>query len=148
MCAFVAARAGCSAAYCRILRSISLLLASCYQEKGGTPTDGTKAPGLKFGQSRVMALLLTLTLFQHLIDGFRNWDLRQQIGVDAVELPRDTGATRHTEGLPRMLLNAMVCTRVREIQETLSSGVISQLAKCLIRNDICCAWAHRAARAA
>src|SRR5215469_5640621 len=41
--------------------------------------DGQKAPGLKFGQPRVMALLLALTLFHHLIDGFRNRDLRQQV---------------------------------------------------------------------
>ena len=41
--------------------------------------DGEKAPALKFGQPRVMALLLALTLFQHLIDGFRNRDLRQQV---------------------------------------------------------------------
>lgn len=38
--------------------------------------DGEKAPALKFGQPRVMALLLALTLFQHLIDGFQNRDLR------------------------------------------------------------------------
>jgi hypothetical protein len=42
-------------------------------------SDGKKAPGLKFGQPRVMALLLALTLFQHLIDGFRNHDLREQV---------------------------------------------------------------------
>ena len=41
--------------------------------------DGKKAPGLKFGQPRVMALLLALTLFQHLIDGFRNPDLRELV---------------------------------------------------------------------
>jgi hypothetical protein len=41
--------------------------------------DGKKAPGLKFGQPRVMALLLALTLFHHLIDGFRNHDLRQEV---------------------------------------------------------------------
>jgi len=45
-----------------------------------TVTDnGQKAPGLKFGQPRVMALLLALTMFQHRIDGFRNRDLRQQV---------------------------------------------------------------------
>lgn len=38
--------------------------------------DGEKAPALKFGQPRVMALFLALTLFQHLIDGFHNRDLR------------------------------------------------------------------------
>lgn len=32
--------------------------------------DGEKAPALKFGQPRVMALPLALTLFHHLIDGF------------------------------------------------------------------------------
>ena len=38
--------------------------------------DGEKAPSLKFGQPRVMALLLALTWFQHLVDGFHNRDLR------------------------------------------------------------------------
>lgn len=38
--------------------------------------DGEKAPALKFGQPRVMALLVALTLFHHLIDGFHNRDLR------------------------------------------------------------------------
>src|ERR1700730_5240592 len=38
--------------------------------------DGKKAPGLKFGQPRVMALLLALTMFHHLIDSFHNRDLR------------------------------------------------------------------------
>jgi len=42
--------------------------------------DGEKAPSLKFGQPRVMALFLALTLFQHLIDGFRNRDLRSLVG--------------------------------------------------------------------
>jgi len=41
--------------------------------------DGKKAPGLKFGQPRVMALLLALTMFQHLIDGFRNRELQRQV---------------------------------------------------------------------
>ena len=38
--------------------------------------DGEKAPALKFGQPRVMALFVALTLFHHLIDGFHNRDLR------------------------------------------------------------------------
>src|ERR1700683_1283182 len=41
--------------------------------------DGKKGPGLKVGQPRVMALLLALTMFHHLIDGFRNRDLRRQV---------------------------------------------------------------------
>jgi hypothetical protein len=40
-----------------------------------------------------MALLLALTLFQHLIDGFRNHDLRQHVadllGVTLVRIPGD-----------------------------------------------------------
>jgi hypothetical protein len=38
--------------------------------------DGEIAPSLQFGHPRVMALLLALTLFQHLVDGFHNRDLR------------------------------------------------------------------------
>jgi hypothetical protein len=38
--------------------------------------DGQRAPGLKFGDPRVMALFLALTLFTNLVNGFRNRDLR------------------------------------------------------------------------
>lgn len=41
--------------------------------------EGEKAPGLRFGQPRVMALFVALTMFQHLIDGFQNRDLREQV---------------------------------------------------------------------
>lgn len=41
--------------------------------------DGQKAPGLRFGDPRVMALMLTLSLFTHLINGFRNEDLRRHV---------------------------------------------------------------------
>jgi hypothetical protein len=41
--------------------------------------DGEKAPALQFGQPRVVALFCALTLFQHLIDGFHNRDLRTRI---------------------------------------------------------------------
>jgi hypothetical protein len=41
--------------------------------------DGQKAPGLRFGDPRVMALMLTLSLFTHLINGFRNPDLRRAV---------------------------------------------------------------------
>jgi hypothetical protein len=43
--------------------------------------NGEKAPALKFGQRGVMALFLARTLFQHLIDGFHNRDLRQLVQV-------------------------------------------------------------------
>lgn len=41
--------------------------------------DGHPAPGLRFGDPRVMALMLTLTLFTHLINGFRNQDFRRSV---------------------------------------------------------------------
>lgn len=41
--------------------------------------DGQKAPGLRFGDPRVMALMLALSLFTHLINGFRNQDLRRHV---------------------------------------------------------------------
>lgn len=41
--------------------------------------EGQKAPSLRFGQPRVMALLVALSRFQHLIDGFQNRDLRAQV---------------------------------------------------------------------
>src|SRR3954465_4689523 len=48
--------------------------------RGGAPPasdEGEEAPALKFGQPRVIALFLALTLFHHLIDGFHNRDLRE-----------------------------------------------------------------------
>jgi hypothetical protein len=41
--------------------------------------DGQKAPGLPFGHPRVMALFVALTMFQHLINGFHNRDLRRHV---------------------------------------------------------------------
>ena len=43
--------------------------------------DGEKAPGLKFGQPRVMALFLALCLFLTLPAGFRNAQLRQHVAA-------------------------------------------------------------------
>lgn len=41
--------------------------------------DGQRAPGLRFGDPRVMALFLALSLFTHVIDGFSNRDLRKAV---------------------------------------------------------------------
>lgn len=70
--------------------------------------DGEKAPSLKFGHPRVMALLLGLTLFQHLIDGFHNRDLRSQV-VDLLGLT--TGqytAGQMTYDLRRLRLKGLI----------------------------------------
>jgi len=70
--------------------------------------DGEKAPALKFGQPRVMALFLALTLFQHLIDGFHNRDLRALVidllGVTAEEYT----STQMTYDLRRLRLKGLI----------------------------------------
>jgi hypothetical protein len=70
--------------------------------------DGEKAPALKFGQPRVMALFLALTLFQHLIDGFHNRDLRQLVvdllGVTASEYT----TSQMTYDLRRLRLKGLI----------------------------------------
>ena len=41
--------------------------------------DGQKAPGFRFGDPRLRALFLALTLCPHLVDGFHNRDLRRHV---------------------------------------------------------------------
>lgn len=70
--------------------------------------DGEKAPALKFGQPRVMALFLALTLFHHLIDGFHNRDLRvlvaDLLGVTSAEYT----ASQMTYDLRRLRLKGLI----------------------------------------
>ena len=51
--------------------------------------DGQRAPGLKFGDPRVMSLMAALSLFVHVANGFRNEDLRrlmrELMGLDETE---------------------------------------------------------------
>ncbi len=69
---------------------------------------GEKVPALKFGQPRVMALFLALTLFQHLIDGFHNRDLRALVidllGVTAEQYT----ANQMTYDLRRLRLKGLI----------------------------------------
>ena len=70
--------------------------------------DGKKAPALKFGQPRVMALFLALTLFQHLIDGFHNRDLRQLVAdLLGVTAPEYT-TSQMTYDLRRLRLKGLI----------------------------------------
>src|SRR5580704_4380360 len=70
--------------------------------------DGQKSPGLKFGQPRVMALFLALTLFQHLIDGFRNSDLRSHV-ADLLGVPlADYTSSQMTYDLRRLCLKGLI----------------------------------------
>ena len=69
---------------------------------------GEKAPSLKFGQLRVMALLLALTLFQHLIDGFHNRDLRNLVADLLGVTSKQYTATQITYDLRRLRLKGLI----------------------------------------
>jgi hypothetical protein len=70
--------------------------------------DGKKAPGLKFGQPRVMALLLALPMFHHWVDGFRNRDLRQPVADLLGATWSEYSPGQMTYDLPRLRLKGMV----------------------------------------
>jgi hypothetical protein len=73
--------------------------------------DGEKTPSLKFGQPCVMALLLALTLSQHLIDGFRNRDLRR-VAADFLNLTIEQyTASQMTYDLRRLRLKGLIFGR-------------------------------------
>jgi hypothetical protein len=78
-------------------------------ERVVTPTishDGQPAPGLKLGDPRVMALLVALTLFFHLLNGFRNADLRKHV---AKLLDRDYKPPMMTYDLRRLSRKGIIC---------------------------------------
>ena len=67
-----------------------------------------KAPALKFGQPRVMALFLALTLFQHLIDGFHNRDLRQLVADLLGVAANEYTTSQMTYDLRRLRLKGLI----------------------------------------
>ena len=68
--------------------------------------DGQPAPGLKLGDTRVMALFLALTLFFHLLNGFRNAELRKHV-ADLLDM--DYKPTMMTYDLRRLLRKGIIC---------------------------------------
>jgi hypothetical protein len=70
--------------------------------------DGEKAPLLKLGQPRVMALLLALTLFQHRIDGFHNRDLRGLVADLLGVTTEQYAASQMTYDLRRLRLKGPI----------------------------------------
>jgi hypothetical protein len=70
--------------------------------------DGEKAPALKFGQPRVMALFLALTLFQHLIDGFHNRDLRRLVADLLGVTANEYSGSQMTYDLRRLRLKGLI----------------------------------------
>jgi len=65
--------------------------------------DGKKAPRLKFSTPRVVALFLALTMFQHLINDFRNHDLRRRVAALRSVDPDGYRASQMTYDLRRLL---------------------------------------------
>ena len=72
--------------------------------------DGQKAPGLRFGDPRVMALMLTLNLFIHLINGFRNRDLREAV-ADLLGREHPYTATQATYDIRRLCRKGLLYRR-------------------------------------
>jgi hypothetical protein len=70
--------------------------------------DGRKSPALKFGQPRVMVLLLALTLFHHRIDGFRNSDLRMQVADLLGRSTAEYTSNQMTYDLRRLRLKGLI----------------------------------------
>src|SRR5215467_6567029 len=70
--------------------------------------DGEKAPALKFGQPRVMALFVALALFQHLIDGFHNRDLREHVVALLGVTSQQYTASQMTYDLRRLRLKGLI----------------------------------------
>ncbi len=71
--------------------------------------DGQRAPGLKFGDPRVMALMLVLCQFASVIEGLRNRDLRGQVAA-LLGLPREQySAGQASYDLRRMLRKGLLC---------------------------------------
>jgi len=71
--------------------------------------DGQKAPGLKFGQPRVMALLAALCLFLTLPAGFRNAQLRQHVAALLGRDPADYRPAQMTYDLRRLRRKGFIC---------------------------------------
>jgi hypothetical protein len=69
---------------------------------------GRRAPGLKLGDPRVMALLAALTLFLHLPNGFRNRDLRKHVANLLGDGTAEYTAGKMTYDLRRLRLKGIV----------------------------------------
>jgi hypothetical protein len=68
--------------------------------------DGQRASGLKLGDPRVMALFIALTLFGHLVNGFRNAELRSHV-ADLLDV--EYRPTMMTYDLRRLLRKGIIC---------------------------------------
>ncbi len=70
--------------------------------------DGQRAPGLRFGQPRVIALLAALTLFVHATYGFTHRTLRPHV-ADLLGVDRETYTTHQMSyDLRRLRLKGII----------------------------------------
>jgi hypothetical protein len=69
---------------------------------------GGRAPGLRFGDPRVMALLQALCGFAHLPQGFRNRDLRPQVAALLGQDPSAYTSGRMSYDLRRLRLKGLI----------------------------------------
>ena len=70
--------------------------------------DGQRAPALRYGDPRVMALLSALCAFIHLVDGFSNQTLRRQMAKLLDADPKDYSPGRMTYDLRRLRLKGLI----------------------------------------
>jgi hypothetical protein len=71
--------------------------------------DGERAPGLKFGDPRVMALMLVLCQFSSVIEGLRNRQLRQQVAALLGLAPEHYSAGQASYDLRRLVRKGLLC---------------------------------------
>lgn len=71
--------------------------------------DGLRAPGLKFGDPRVMALMLALCHFDCIIEGFRNRDLREKVAALLAVDPASYSAAKMSYDLRRLIRKGIAC---------------------------------------
>ena len=93
----------------RVSRNCSLSAESIQQVvQPSVNQDGQKASGLRFGDPRVMALMVALTLFQHLLSGFQNRDLRAHVASLLGVPPQQYSAARMTYDLRRLRRKGLI----------------------------------------
>jgi hypothetical protein len=67
-----------------------------------------RAPGLRFGDARVMALLHALCVFDHVQRGFRNRDIRQHVADLLGQNAKEYAPGRMTYDLRRLRLKGLI----------------------------------------
>jgi hypothetical protein len=86
-----------------------------------TTDDGQRAPGLRFGQPRAMALFAALSRFAPALNGFRNGDLRPIVQAVLNVAPEAYTASQMSYDLRRLRLKGLVARVARSHTYILTS---------------------------